>query len=56
MSGDEPADNIHEKTVNEPETAGPGLSAKERLVKKILSHVAPDDPGEGSSKQVKKGE
>ena len=28
MSGNEPADNVHKKTVDEPETAGPGLSAK----------------------------
>ena len=39
-----------------------GVSAKaleeleERLVKRILSRVAPDDPGEGSSKQMEKGE
>ena len=39
-----------------------GVSAKaleemeERLVKRILSHVTPDDPGEGSSKQMEKGE
>ena len=48
------------KTGEESETAG--LSAKaleeleERLVKKILSQVSSDDPGEGSSKQTEKGE
>ena len=29
---------------------------EERLVKRILSRVAPDDPGEGPSKRMEKGE
>ena len=39
-----------------------GVSAKaleeleERLVKRILSRVAPSDPGEGTSEQAKKSE
>ena len=60
MSDDEAVGKGPKKTVEELETAG--LSTKmleeleEQLVKKILSHVSPDNPGEGSSKQTEQGE
>ena len=49
------------KTGEESETAGLSAKALEELeerllVKKILSRVSSDDPGEGSSKQTEKGE
>ena len=55
----EPKDPM-EKGESGDETAGVSAKAlddlEEKIVKRILDRVAPEDPGEGSSKQLQKGE